>query len=62
MDEFVQMLTERAGIDQATAEKVINAVVGFIKEHPEKLTSLLGDSPLGDLGDIGGSLGKLFGR
>ena len=57
-EQLVNILKERAGLDQATAEKAVHAILGFLKENPEKLTGLLG----GNLGEELGSLGKLFGR
>jgi hypothetical protein len=53
-EQLVNLLKERAGLDQAQAEKAVHAILGFLKENPEKLTSLLGDNM--------GGLGKLFGR
>lgn len=59
-EQIAKIIAERAGIDPATAEKAANAVIGFLKENPEKLTALLGeDSPFGD---AAGKITKLFGR
>ncbi len=59
-EQIARVIAERAGIDEATALKAANAVVGFLRENPEKLTELLGDdSPLGDAAD---RITKLFGR
>lgn len=59
-DQLAKMIAERAGIDPATAAKAADAVVGFLKENPEKVTELLGDdSPIGDAAS---KITKLFGR
>ena len=59
-DQLTKMIAERAGIDPATAAKAADAVVGFLKENPEKVTELLGvDSPIGDAAS---KITKLFGR
>ena len=53
MDQLKEMIIARTGIDAETADKVVDAVVDFIKENPEKLTGFLGGE--------GGPLGKLKG-
>lgn len=59
-EQLAKIVAERAGIDQATATKAADAVVGFLKDNPEKVTELLGDdSPLGDAAS---KITKLFGR
>ena len=59
-DQLTKMIADRAGIDPATAAKAADAVVGFLKENPEKVSELLGDdSPIGDAGS---KITKLFGR
>lgn len=64
MDEqIVSLIVERVGIDPATAQKVVDTVMGFLKENPEKLTALLGgDDGKLDAGDIAKKLGGLFNR
>jgi hypothetical protein len=49
----------RTGIDRATAEKAVDAVMDFLKDNPERLTEIAGQV---GLGDVGQRLGKLFGR
>jgi hypothetical protein len=59
-EQIAKVIAERTGLDPAMALKAANAVMGFIKENPEKLSALLGDdSPLGDAAD---KITKLFGR
>lgn len=64
MDEqIINLIVERVGIDAATAKKVVDTVMGFLKENPEKLTALLGgDDGKLDAGDIAKKLGGLFNR
>ncbi|MEZ5163673.1 MAG: hypothetical protein R2688_07965 [Fimbriimonadaceae bacterium] len=56
MDQLVNLLKEKTGLDDAMAEKV----VGFIKEHmheiPKMLGGDLGDKAKGLLGGAGGGL------
>ncbi len=59
-DQIVKTVAQKAGVDAALVDKVLDALQGFLKENPDKLSAFLGDdSPLGD---VGGKLGKLFGR
>jgi hypothetical protein len=59
-EQTARVIAERAGIDPATAQKAAQAVIGFIKDNPEKLTAFLGeDSPLGDAAN---KISHLFGR
>ncbi len=62
MDKIIEIVAERAGISPEVAEKAVDAVLGFLKENPEQITALLGNFAGGDLGEIAGKLGKLFGR
>ena len=58
-EQIARVIAERAGIDPATAQAA-QAVIGFIRENPEKLTAFLGeDSPLGDAAN---KISHLFGR
>ncbi|MGH2634519.1 MAG: hypothetical protein ACRDG3_14035 [Tepidiformaceae bacterium] len=57
--ELMNLLQEKAGLDPAKATQVVNVIVNFIKENPEKLTGLLGG---GGLAAAEEGLGKLFGR
>ena len=68
--QFVQILQERAGLDQATAERVAQVAVDFAGEHAPELISQYGPEPFKSLaagnaagqGGIGGMLGGLAGR
>lgn len=58
-DQLIDAVVSRAGIDRGTAEKAVDAVMDFLREHPDQLKDLAGNI---DLGDVGEKLGKLFGR
>jgi len=58
MDEFVQKMVDKVGIDKATAMKVID----FLEEHADDAVEYLQKSGLKDKlpGGLGDKLGKLF--
>ncbi len=58
MDEFVQKMVDKVGIDKATAMKVIE----FLKDHADEAVQDLQKSGLADKlpGGLGDKLGKLF--
>ncbi|MEZ4383100.1 MAG: hypothetical protein R3A79_17365 [Nannocystaceae bacterium] len=60
MDELIQGLITKVGLDKQTAEKVI----AFLKEHADELPALLAKSGLQDKlgGSLPGGLGGLFGK
>lgn len=62
METFVSELAERVGIDQATAEKVVEFVKENIHRLPELLGSASGPSSTGGglLDSITGQLGGLL--
>lgn len=59
MDEMIRQMTERVGIDRATAEKVAT----FLKEHASDLPRWLGSSDVGkQIADkLPGGLGGMMG-
>jgi hypothetical protein len=66
--QFVQVLQERAGLDQATAERVAQVAIEFAQEQgpelvaqyaPEPYKSMVGGGGAGGLGGLGGVLGGL---
>ena len=57
MEEFVNKLVEKVGIDKATAEKV----VAFIKDHADEIPKLIGNDPKSLMDNAGGMLGGFFG-
>ena len=54
MEDFVEKMVEKVGIDKATAEKVI----AFLKDHSEDALKFLQSSGVKD--KLPGGLGKLF--
>lgn len=58
MDEFVQKMVDKVGIDKATAMKVID----FLKDHADEAVQYLQKSGVADKlpGGLGDKLGKLF--
>ena len=55
MDEFVNQLVAKVGIDKATAEKVVN----FVKEHIDDIPQWIGKSEIMDkLPLVGGLFGN----
>jgi hypothetical protein len=59
--EFVQTLEEKAGLDQATAERVAQVATDFGKEHASELISQYGPDPLKSMGTEGSSSGGIGG-
>jgi hypothetical protein len=58
MEDFVQKMVDKVGIDKTTAEKVI----AFLKDHADEAVKYLQSSGLADKlpGGLGDKLGKLF--
>lgn len=54
MDEFIDKMAEKVGIDRATAEKVVE----FLKDHAGEALELLEKSSLKS--KLPGGLGNLF--
>ncbi len=54
MDELINGLTEKVGLDKATAEKVI----AFLKEHAADVPGWLAKAGVKD--KLPGGIGKLF--
>ena len=65
MDELVKMVADKAGISEAQAKQAVETVMKFLKDKlPEPIAGQLDavlEGDLGDLGDLAGGLGKLFG-
>lgn len=58
MEDFVQKMSEKVGIDKSTAMKVMD----FLKEHADEAVQYLQKSGIADKlpGGLGDKLGKLF--
>lgn len=61
MDKIVDAVVKQTGLPRAQVDKVVDAVMDFLKDNPDQLTQLLGKSDL-DLDDVGKKFGGLFGR
>jgi uncharacterized protein (DUF2267 family) len=66
MDELIKLVSRKVGISEAQAKEAVEVVAGYLKKNlPQPIAAqvdaaLKGD--VGDLGDIAGSLGGLFGK
>lgn len=68
--QIIQLIQEKAGISEEQATMALNTVLGFLKDKlPEPIAgqleaTLKGDSSamLGQLGNLAGGLGGLFGK
>ena len=58
MDDFVNKMVEKVGVDKATAMKVID----FLKDHADEAVEYLQKSGIANKlpGGLGDKLGKLF--
>jgi len=58
MEDFIQTMSEKVGIDKSTAEKVM----AFLKDHAEDAVKYIQSHGLADKlpGGLGDKLGKLF--
>lgn len=68
MDELVGMVSEKAGIPEATARQAVEIVLDFLKDKlpapiAGQIDGILGSGgAAGGLGDIAGGLGGLLGK
>lgn len=65
-EQLVKVLMDRVGLDEAKANQAINAITGFLKENPEKLTELMGNEQVAAAldklpGGLGAKAKGLFG-
>ena len=58
-EQLVALLGEKVGLDEAKASQVVDTILGFIKDNPQKFTEFLGDNPTEM---VTNTIGKLFGR
>ena len=58
MDELIQKMVDKVGIDKGTAEKVM----AFLKDHADDAVKYLQSSGMADKlpGGLGDKLGKMF--
>lgn len=69
MDELVKKVADKVGVSEAQAKQAVEIVLSFLKDRlPESMAGQVdavidGDlSGLGDLGDLAGGLGGMFGN
>jgi uncharacterized protein (DUF2267 family) len=63
MDELIKLVSSRVGISETQAEEAVEMVLGFLKEKlPAPVAGQLDAALEGDLGDVAGMLGGLFGK
>ena len=58
--QLVQVLQERAGLDQEKATQVASVVLEFLQQHSGEILKMATEG--GGAGDLMGQVGKLFGR
>lgn len=66
MDELVNVVSQKTGLSEEMSRQAVEVVLNYLKEQfPEpiagQLDNLLEGGDLGDLGNLAGSLGGLFG-
>lgn len=65
MDELVKLVADKVGISEDQAREAVEVVMSFLKDKlPEPFAGQLDavlEGDLSGLGDLTGSLGKLFG-
>ena len=61
-EELKKALQERVGLDESTAERVVEVVVEYLKEKGPSALAELGGGGLGSGTSGGGLFGRLFGR
>ena len=59
LGQLVQVLQEKAGLDQEKATQVANVVIEFAQQHSDELIKMVTE---GGAGGMLGQVGKLFGR
>ena len=68
MEEVVKLVAEKAGITEAQARIAVNTVANVLKDRmPDAMATqvdayLKGSKESGDIGDIAGKLGGMFGK
>lgn len=68
MEEIIKMVSEKAGITEGQAKIAVEVVSGILKDRmPDAMAThvdayLKGDAKAGNLGDMAGKLGGLFGK
>ncbi|MCI0485418.1 MAG: hypothetical protein L0229_02345 [Blastocatellia bacterium] len=58
-EQLISLLVSKVGLDQQKAEESVNAVLNYIKNNPQQVTSYLEGT---GLGNIAGTLGNMLGK
>jgi len=66
MQELVSLVSEKTGISEDVAQQAVNIVLGYPKDRlpqpiASKLDSVAQGQSIGDMSDLAGQLGGLFG-
>lgn len=59
LNQLIQVLQDKAGLDQEKASQVATVVAEFAQQHAGELVKMATE---GNAGDLLGQVGKLFGR
>lgn len=63
MDELVKLVADKVGINEAQAKQAVETVLAFLKDKlPEPIAGQIEAALKGDLSDLAGGLGGLFGK
>lgn len=68
MDELVKLVSEKTGLSEEMSKKAVGVVLDYLKDKlPDPIAGqidnlLEGSGGLGDVGDLAGGLGGLFGN
>jgi hypothetical protein len=63
MEQLIQLVSQKAGIQEAQAKAAVDTVIGFLKEKlPAPIASQLDAVLGGSMPDLSKGLGGLFGK
>jgi uncharacterized protein (DUF2267 family) len=63
MDELIKLVSSKVGISEAQAKDAVETVLGFLKDKlPSPVAGQVESVLKGDMGDVAGTLGGLFGK
>jgi hypothetical protein len=63
MDELIKLVASKTGISEAQAKEAVETVIGFLKDKlPAPVAGQVEAVLEGDMGDVAGTLGGLFGK
>jgi hypothetical protein len=67
VDELIKLVAKKTGISETMAKTAVETVLGFLKERlPDpiagQIDAVVEGGGLGNVGDVAGALGGLFGK